>query len=253
VRSGFTVVELLITMGIIAILLAIMTPVLRYTIGYARGFRCQMALRNVAFDFQIFANDDFYGNRGDDAALPGDQFRMETFLEAEYEIDEFWGYGDAQTVPLETSVAFEMLQCPEVHGAVTLHAGASCTNGGVRPVAGASYGFNLNLHRHETVDRRGRPRLLPMFLRGPSLLAQDEGIPLALDVDARVAAERGVTPFFTAPDLSLPASRNGGRFWFPSMRHNGQANVSFIDGHVTATSDPIGEAPEFRWDFKPGQ
>lgn len=240
-------------MGIIAILLAIMAPVLRYTIGYARGFRCQMALRNVAFDFQIFANDDFYGDRGDDAALPGEQFRLETFLEAELEIDEFWGYGEDRVAELQDTVAYEMMQCPEIHTTVTLHKGASCTNGGVRPISGVSYGFNLNLHRQESVDSRGRPRMLPVFLRGATLLSQDEGIPFALDVDAKAAADRGVTPFFTAPDLTLPESRNGGQFWFPAMRHNGQANVSFVDGHVTATNDPIGETPEFRWDFKPGQ
>jgi prepilin-type processing-associated H-X9-DG protein len=240
-------------MGIIALLLAIMTPVLRYTIGYARGFRCKMALRNTAFDFRIFADNRFFGNRGDDTQLPGQRFRLETFLDAEYGIDEFWAYGQDSVASFEDTVAYEMMQCPEVHTAssITLHKGASCSGGGVQPASAVSYGFNRNLHQTEIVDSRGRPRVVPAFLRGDALL-QTPGIPLGMDVDAEAAAARGVSPFFTAPDLSLGKSQKGGKYWFPALRHNGQANVSFIDGHVASTADPMGPA-EWRWDYEPAQ
>lgn len=288
----------MITIGIIAILLAIMGPVLRSTMGYARGFRCKMALRNIAFDFRIFADDRFYATRGDDTSLPGQQFRLETFLNAEYGIDEFWAYGGssdssgdssgggnsvggvgngivggivgggngaagasgasggrggegARRIALSDTPAFEMLQCPEVHSEVTLHAGASCSSGGVLPGAALSYGFNRNLHETQIIDSRGRPRVVSVQLSGGALLSQT-GVPLGLDVDAPAAAARGVSPFYTAPDLSAPKSEKGGKRWFPALRHNGQANVSFIDGHVATTADPIGPS-DWRWDYQPAQ
>src|SRR5258708_5345725 len=46
---AFTLIELLISIAIVGVLLAILLPTLGHTIGAARGFRCQVSLRSVAF------------------------------------------------------------------------------------------------------------------------------------------------------------------------------------------------------------
>src|SRR5690242_14076117 len=80
---GFTLLELLISIAIVALLLAILLPALGYTVRAARGFRCQVSLRSVAFDFSVFADDNLHGDRGDDVAVVGRRrFRLETFQES---------------------------------------------------------------------------------------------------------------------------------------------------------------------------
>src|SRR5688500_12808581 len=76
-RNAFTLIELLVTIAIVAILLSMVLPMLGSTIAASRGFKCQQALRSVAYDFQIFSDDTLHGYRGGDTsgqAIPTNQF-----------------------------------------------------------------------------------------------------------------------------------------------------------------------------------
>lgn len=241
---AFTLVEMLVSIAIIAMLLAIALPMLGRTMGTARGFRCQVAQRSVAFDFAVFASDNMGPDRGDDAWLKN-RFRLETFQDSQYGIDEFWRWGASPTHTLPDNAANDPMRCSEVRGPITVTRGIPCTSGGVTPAENISFGFNLRLHRQPISDG-GTYRFDPVLLGGAVL--ESGATPLFLDIDGRVAVARGIDPIFTAPSLDDTAILGDNQFWFPARRHNGASNVAFIDGHVDSSRDPLAEAG---WVWKP--
>lgn len=245
---AFTLIELLVTIAIIATLLALVLPGLGGTMRSARSFKCQMALRAVSFDFSIFADDQLHGDRGDDDQLRGDRFRVETFQETQYKIDEFWGWGAQQRVTLPDDAGNDPMRCPENPGAVELRRNVPCTGGGVGPPAHISFGFNVRLHVNEVIDSNGRPRIRQVRL--DSLILDEPNVPLAWDIDGEVAMANGVPAVFSGPSLDSIAVFAQDRYWFPSFRHGGSLNVAFVDGRVVGTRTPLTE-PGWRWDFQP--
>ncbi|MBX3363735.1 MAG: hypothetical protein KF866_03120 [Phycisphaeraceae bacterium] len=232
------------TMAIIAVLFAMLAPALAGTIRSARGFKCQMAQRSVAFDFQLFVDGQFPGGRGNDELLPGGRFRLETFQEAQYRIDEFWAWGDAPTQALPDAAGNDPLRCPEVRGEVVLRRGTPCSAGAVTPPEHVSFSFNMRLHIAEQVDRGGRLRAMPVYLT--ESISSASTTPLMWDGNGAVAAARGVTPVFSAPALGSQGIFADDRYWFPGERHNGAANYVFIDGHVETSRRPLHET--WQWD-----
>ena len=230
-------IELLISIAIVGMLLAIVLPALGQTIRAARGFRCQVSLRSVAFDFSVFADDQLHGDRGDDvAALGARRFKLETFQESEYGIDEFWRYnGSTHTIP--DAEKNDPMRCPSVRGQVLLTNNSACSQGGVLPARYISFGFNMRLHRPEGRSPGGFPILIPVSLT--STIMEHGRAPLAWDVDGLAAELRGLTPVFSAPSLGSTGPYSNDAYWFPGLRHNGTANFAFIDGSVSASSHPL--------------
>ena len=245
---AFTLVELLISVAIVAVLLAILLPSLGFTVRAARGFRCQMSLRSVAFDFSVFADDQLHGDRGDDPAAVGPRrFRLETFQESEYGIDEFWRYnGTSHTVP--DAEKNDPMRCPAVRGQLTLTNNTPCSQGAVTPGRYVSFGFNMRLHRPEGRAPNGQPILIPVSLS--SAIMEHGRVPLAWDVEGLIAEQRGMSPVFSAPSLGSTGPYANDFYWFPGLRHNGTANFAFIDGSVTASSNPLGERT-WDWSYQP--
>jgi len=246
-QGGFTLIELLVAIGVIAVLISILTPTVRGAMSSARGFQCQMSQRSVAFDFQIYADNELHGDRGDD----GDRssFHIETFQESQYGVDEFWRWGDqVGSIDLPDATGNDPMRCPEVRLPVTLRNNLACSNGAVGPSASVSFGFNARLNRAEVIDSSGRPRAVSVALR-PSILSHSS-VPLLMDIDGHRAQDLGVNPIYTAPSLDSQGPYAEDRVWFPDLRHGGKANVAFIDGHVESSSDPENESA-WRWDYQP--
>ncbi|MBX3316107.1 MAG: prepilin-type N-terminal cleavage/methylation domain-containing protein [Phycisphaeraceae bacterium] len=239
---AFTLVEVFVSMAIIGSLLAIALPMLARTMGAAKGFRCQVAQRTVAFDFAVFANDDLGPDRGNDTSLNG-RFTIETFQNSQYGLSEFWRWGSGTTHTLPDNADNDPMRCAEVKSPIKVTRSLSCTDGGVTPAASISFGFNLRLHRRPVVSD-GVPRLEPVQLSGAVL--ESGSTPLFWDVDGRVASTRGLNPVFSAPSLADTDTLGANTYWFPAMRHNGAANVAFIDGHVAASRAPL-EEPGWNW------
>ena len=246
-RHAFTLVELLAVIGVIAVLIAIVLPMLGSSMERARAFKCQMSQRTVAFDFRLFADNQLHGDRGNDNGRSS--FALETFQENQYGVDEFWRWGDdASAHQTPDDQGNDPMRCPSVSEPIILRKNVACSNGAVGPPQFISYGFNARLNRAEIIDSFGRPVAKPVRLK-PSIM-QHANVPLLLDVDGSRAFQLGVSPIFTAPSLNSLGPYANDRLWFPSSRHNGQTNVAFIDGHVESSADPANE-PDWRWDFQP--
>jgi len=244
---GFTLIELLVVIGIIAILISILAPTISRAIATSRSFQCQMAQRSVAFDFQIFADQNLHGDRGDDG--DGQRFSIETFQENQYRVDEFWDYGDeVGSIELPDAHGNDPMRCPEIRSPMTLRNNVACSSGAVGPGESVSFAFNARLDRAEIIDSRGRPRAVKVKLR-PSILSHPS-VPLLIDVDGQAAEKNGINPIYIAPSLDSQGPYANERVWFPDLRHNGKANVAFIDGHVESSSKP-GSNETWRWDYQP--
>ena len=238
--AGFTLVEMLVTITIIATLLSLVAPQLARTLGAARSFRCQMTLRSAGFDFLLFSDSNLGPDRGDDSDLSGDRFHIATFQESLYGVHEFWRWGRSSRVVIEDSDRVP-LRCSEVDGPLTLVKDMPCTtSGAIGPASAISYTFNARLDRRDD----GREVMI-----GAATDTKAD-VPLLWDVDGAAARSRGgVNPVFSAPGLGTDGVYRGDRLWFPAMRHNGAGNFAFIDGHVASSSQPLGE--EWDWSYAP--
>lgn len=247
--TGFTLIELLVTMAIVAVLMSLSAAAVGRVTGAARAVKCQVTQREVTSSFQYFASDSFNEGRGEDRALRN-KFRLVTFQDQQYRVDEFWDWGqDRDLVELPTPEREDPMRCAEVHGDLTLRRGIECLDGAISPAQRISFGFNRRLHREEYTDSRGRARTRQVYLN--SSVMQASQTPLLWDVDAQAAAEANVYPGFSAPSLDSRGAYGNDRFWFPTARHNGTMNVAFIDGHVSATADPLAQSG-WRWGYQFG-
>lgn len=240
------------TIAIVAVLVSLLVPAAGSTLAAARGFKCQMTMRSVAFDFAVFADEEQRGSRGEDDRDPllgGRQFHLETFQESQYGIDEFWAYGDSMQATMPDSGGADPMRCAAVWGDVHLLANTPCAGGAVQPAEHVSYTFNMRLHRAEVV-RNGMLRFLPALLT--SAILQEGDVPLLWDVDGSEAARRDPPspPVLSAPSLDSVLYYADDRYWYPAMRHGGAMNVAFVGGHVLTSRDPLDE-PGWRWDYQP--
>lgn len=246
---AFTLIELLVTVAVVGALLGLVAGTLRYALGSSRSFKCSMALRSVGFDFAVFADEALHARRGnDEVELQRGRFRLETFQESAYGIDEFWRWGNSPEATLPTAEGQNPMRCAEVRGDLTLRRDTPCSQGALDPAQNVSYTFNSRLHRAEVVVNR-RPRAMPVQLTS-EVLSQGS-VPLAWDVDGGAAMSRGVSPVFSAPSAGSQAVYAGNSLWFPAMRHAGRLNVVFIDAHVESSKAPLTDSTSWRWGWQP--
>ncbi len=243
---AFTLVEILVVLGILALLIAIIVPMLRGTISSARSFNCQMSLRTATYDFTVFADDVLHGPRGSDSTTTS--FTLSSFQDSLYGVNEFWSWPNDPHV-LPDVRGNNPMRCAEVRGQLTMRSNSPCDGGGVGPAENVSFGLNARLRWREIVQPS--PAVRSIRLSGAVLVCAGSSVPLLWDVDGQRAAELDASPFYSAPALDSPALFAGDQFWHPGARHHGAINVGFIDGHVAASPRPL-EQRSWRWDFVPG-
>lgn len=256
--QGFTLVELLVVIAIIGILISLLLPAMGLAVGSARQFKCQASLRSIAFDFTVFADDQLHGDRGDDASLGNNRFRLSTFQESQYGVDEFWAYGDVDLISLPDVTGRDPMRCASLKGPIELRRFTACTDGAVGPPQHVSYGFNIRLYLSERAWNSGRSPYIALSASvaegwsgdGETGAIGPQSIPLVFDVDGVQASLNDVSPLFSGPSLDSRALFANDQYWFPALRHNKGMNAAFVDGHVESTRQPLFQK-NWAWGFEP--
>lgn len=242
--AGFTLLELLVTVSIIAVLIATLSVSVSKVRNAGRTVMCMNNLKTVNQEFFRFADDSTHTYRGD-SETTGKLFRLEDFQEKLYRVHEFWDAGNSSEVVVDQSKL--PLACPAASGTLTKRKSLPCSENAVVPLENVSTAFNMRLDRVSTIIRGWpllqRTRLTTRILEHPD-------VPLAFGVDGAAAARNGVLPYYSAPSAGDSGLYGTGKFWFPSLRHEGKINVAFIGGYVLRTADP-GNSPKSNWKYQP--
>lgn len=244
---AFTIVELLVSAGIISLLAAILLPAMSAGRQAAKDLECRAQFRDVSQRFINFADDSGVGLRGESQSLGG-RFQIEDFQESVYQVDEFWVGPESERMPVHAGAS--PLACPASTGSLERKAGLPCSAGAIGPAKNVSTGFNKRL---ETRTREVRGRLFPANAYLSSKILTMPDVPLVFDVDGQLAAERDMLPIYSAPPILTDKwidIYESGKSWFPSFRHRGRMNVAFVGGHVLSSLHPT-EEPWWQWNYQP--
>jgi prepilin-type N-terminal cleavage/methylation domain-containing protein/prepilin-type processing-associated H-X9-DG protein len=244
-KRAFTLVELLVTVAIIGVLVSLLLPAIRGAVRLSRSAKRQAGQRAVALDFSIFADDTLHPYRGE--VTNGNLFKLTSFINAQYQIGDFWGWGNVDEVEMPDADGHDPMRCPDVSGPITLVRGRDAHTGGVGPPDRISFAFNIRLDRVETTSSTGQPRATPIFISSSVLSAS--GVPLMWDIDPIAAMEAGRSPLLGGPSLGNQGIFGNDRYWFPATRHQGSGNYLFMDGHVEESATPLAEG--WNWGYTP--
>jgi len=247
---GFTVLEVLMTVGIIALLISIVLPAMQAARRAARNVKCMSQMRLASYEFRLFADDFAAQNRGDSEAFGESRFEIEDFQDFLYRVDEYWDRPETRA-PVTYQPSEEVMICPEGPPFLQRYPiqGQSHEPGFVLPHANVSIAVNMRLHRRVMVID-GTAYLVPAVVTGKIL--DHPNVPVLLDVDGEKAAARKQLPYYIAPPLAAGDPYGTGNYWFPSFRHKGGLNAAFVGGHVLTSSRPLSE-PGWDWSYQPSE
>ena len=210
--AGFTLVELLVVIGIIAVLIALLLPVLNVARESARSASCSSNLRQLHLASLLYAGD----NRGylPPAHLDYVTKNLHRWHGTRATTDEPFDFlGSALRRYLQTP---QIKQCPSF----------DFTAGGFEESAGG-YGYNDHYLGSSIEDDGWTDDAVNRPAKAASVRKPSETIVFA---DAAMAWPNLVEYSFLEPPLvgGFPSS--------PSVhfRHRGRANVVWLDGHATS-------------------
>lgn len=246
-RDGFTLLEMLVVMGILTVLIAILVPALTSVRATVKALHCASNMRSIVLEFETFAEGTSAAGQGDSESLGAHRFRINDFQDNLYSLDEFWDGGSAREGELKAGT--DMMLCPAGVTRLTKQRGLPCSSAAIQPASGVSVAVNMRLYR-PVIEFKGRKLLAPAASASVRAnILHHPYVPLIMDVDGEDIVHRGFEPFYAAPpleDTSDPYST--GRFWAPSTRHRGKTNVAFVGGHVLSSTHP--ERERWNWAYQ---
>ncbi len=245
---GVTLIELLVSMGVLALLISVVMPAMSAGRHAAKDLECRANFREVSQKFIQFADEGGVGLRGDSQRFGPERFLLEDFVESVYEVHEFWTGPEAERIAMDASR--QVLMCPEAPSRLERRSGIPCSDGAVGPAKNISAAFNKRLEK-KTRMAGTRPVATTAYLT--SNILQYPDVPLVFDAAGNEASARDVPALYSAPPILTDKATDiyeSGRNWFPSFRHRERMNVGFIGGHVLSSGQPTTE-PWWRWSFQP--
>ena len=272
-RPGYTLVELLVVVAIIALLVSLLMTGLRGVMWQANSLVCMSNLRQIAFEFQLVAEHPDSLERWDPGHADRSGFGLTSFIDKVYFAGKYFrpaDAGESGTVK-EYYRGQEVFLCPSGPSRIRVTGGRRVLepdNPAIMYPENVSYGFNARLHKIFRLSQE-EDQWVERYVKLNLNMYDWPNAPrtaLVFDVDARAAVKAGSAPHLIAPpnepiesddipdELSMgyqPGnSASGlihGRKWFPSRRHQGKTNVALLDGSVRSVKDLLAESERINW------
>ena len=205
-RRGFTLVELIMVVGILGVLAALVFPALHSAHERGLDAKCKNNLRELA-GAAILYSDEHRGQFPWAMRTWSDCWDFKT-IHGEYVMGEMWEYTSSK----------DILACPKCYGKNDNWAGIGFT------------GYNYNS------CYAGKVKGDPGKRQSPSRVQNfPNPSKMALFGDAGYGDPEQMNKFMRAPRTSKQFDRSGAslrKAGTQSFRHLGHSNVSFADGHV---------------------
>jgi prepilin-type N-terminal cleavage/methylation domain-containing protein/prepilin-type processing-associated H-X9-DG protein len=224
---AFTLIELLVVIAIIAILAALLLPVLAKTKGQAQSVSC---LNNLK---QLQAGWLMYVHANNDALPPNNSVKIgfvQTSVSNEW--GDSWVWGNAKTDTNSANIEHGIL-FPEVGSAAVYHCPADTSTVTSRPDPHRfrSYSANGWLNGHiVSGDLQQGINDHPLNLRKFSQLVKPPPVKIFVFIDEHpLSLGDGI---FGIPSPWIADTPSGWWVAVPADRHSQGCNLSFADGHV---------------------
>lgn len=247
-KIGFTLVELLVVIGIIGVLAALLLTVLVKAKAYSRSTVCKNHLHQMGLALQSYVND--HENK-----YPSYQTRRDTSLDGESRSQPLVSWWEQLTPYYALKWTDVKYHCPGYHGAI---AAGFPNNYSPPPYHGPPYGsyaYNANGVSMAGFGKPYDPDLGLGFV-GPGMRVNSEPVGRAPFPETQIKAPSAMLAIGESRFLNAEVNRSPGGSdlltcgllnWrgpngselFDLARHGKNYNLLFCDGHVTAMAPQV--------------